>query len=88
MNTQNVAHIKEGIKDNSAYRLLSLKAVREWLGLSRSTLYRIMDGDDDFPRPLKVCGKLLFVEAEIKSFIDRAKSLRRHFSLALAGGAL
>ena len=85
---KNLVHSLEGIKENSSYRLLSIKTVREVLDISRSTLYRLMDGDDDFPRPLKVCGKLQFVEAEIKNFLDRAKSLRRHFSLALAGGAL
>ena len=68
---------------------IGMKSVERLLSLSRSTIYRFLDADDnDFPRPLKIGGKVQFVAAEVHAWAGRQQSLRRLFAFAFAGGAI
>lgn len=51
-------------------RLISPKEFGDRLCLSRSSIYRLMDGEPGFPRPVKVAQKrIAFVEAEADAYI-------------------
>lgn len=50
-------------------RLIDSKATEERIGLSRWTLWR-MERDGIFPISIKVGGKRLYVEAEVKNWIE------------------
>lgn len=51
-------------------RLISPKEFGERLCLSRSSIYRLIDEESAFPRPVKVAQKrIAFVEAEADAYI-------------------
>jgi predicted DNA-binding transcriptional regulator AlpA len=52
-------------------KLIRLSKALERLGVSRATLYREMERDPLFPRPVRVRGVLLFVADEVDRYISR-----------------
>ncbi|MFC5554452.1 helix-turn-helix transcriptional regulator [Methylobacterium iners] len=51
-------------------KLISPKTFAERLCLSRSSIYRLMDDEPGFPRPVKIAVKrIAFVEAEAEAYI-------------------
>lgn len=58
-------------------RLLVVKQVLELLNISRGKLYRLLNSDPLFPRPIKLGGKLFFYPEEIEEFLLLQKRVER-----------
>jgi predicted DNA-binding transcriptional regulator AlpA len=57
-------------------KLVRLNKTVERLGISRATLYREMERDPLFPKPVRVRGAILFVADEIDAYIERLAQAR------------
>ena len=57
------------VADHPRPKLISIKAVAERVGLSRSSIYRLV-AEDAFPRPVKVSERrVTWLEHEVDAFI-------------------
>ncbi|EIX0203787.1 helix-turn-helix domain-containing protein [Escherichia coli] len=50
-------------------KLLTVRQTLELLNISRGKLYKLLNSDPLFPRPIKLGGMLYFVPEEIDEFI-------------------
>lgn len=50
-------------------RLLTVRQVLELLNISRGKLYKLLNSEALFPRPIKIGGQLYFLPEEIDEFI-------------------
>lgn len=50
-------------------KLLTVRQVLELLNISRGKLYKLLNSEPSFPRPIKLGGKLYFLPEEIDEFI-------------------
>ncbi len=51
-------------------KLLTVRQVLELLNISRGKLYKLLNSEPLFPRPIKLGGMLYFVPEEIDEFIS------------------
>ncbi|HFU4723837.1 TPA: helix-turn-helix transcriptional regulator [Escherichia coli] len=51
-------------------KLLTVRQVLELLNISRGKLYKLLNSEPLFPRPIKLGGMLYFVPEEIEAFIN------------------
>jgi excisionase family DNA binding protein len=68
--------------------LLSIKAVASWLGVSRPTIYRLVDAGA--LHPVRVGERLRFYPADVRAYLDRGgdgESEETPGSRAKSGGA-
>ena len=57
-------------------RLLTRAQVQERLSISRTSIYRLLESDESFPRPLRISGRTLrWREAAIAAWIDSREAL-------------
>ena len=57
-------------------KLLRLSKAVEKLGISRATLYRLIESDDDFPKPVRLRGFPMFFADEVDAYLDRLAETR------------
>lgn len=56
---------------NSPIQILRVRAVEKRLGVSRPTIYRWLDNDPTFPRPVKIGSHSVgWVESEINAWLE------------------
>lgn len=58
-------------------RLLTVKQVLELLNISRGKMYKLLNSDPLFPRPLKISGKIYFIPEELEEFIKLQRRVER-----------
>ena len=57
-------------------RLLTRAEVQKRLSISRTSIYRLLESDASFPRPLQISGRTLrWREAAITAWIDSRETL-------------
>lgn len=63
--------------------MISVKGLAEILMLTKSSIYRLLDEDPNFPRPVRLTGRrMAFLEPEVDAYIqaridDRDKNPKR-----------
>ena len=72
------------VLDPPARRLISMRETYERLGCSRTTIYKQIDTDPTFPRPLKVGNRTVFAEHLLNEWID-AQIARSRGEVAAGG---
>ena len=53
-------------------RLLRLRQVQEYVPFCRSKIYQLLD-KNEFPKPLKVGGSIVWKESQIKKYIEKLR---------------
>ena len=56
-------------------RLITLSAAHQQLGISRSKLYKMLEGDE-IPRPIKIGRRAFFSERELQGWIADRLAMR------------
>lgn len=57
-------------------KLLTVRQVLELLNISRSKLYRLLNSEPSFPRPIKLGGQLYFIPEELDKFISLKRQVK------------
>lgn len=64
------------------YQIIRLSAVAKMLGLSRATIWRRLNDDPTFPRPLKLGSSdrsaVGFIQSEIEDWLKKSANLRHN----------
>jgi len=55
---------------NTSPIFITIKNLKTRLSISTSTAYRLFDQDPDFPKPVRIGRKVLFVESEVDAYIQ------------------
>lgn len=64
------------------YQIIRLSLVAKMLGLSRSTIWRRLNDDATFPRPLRLGSSrrsaIGFIQSEIEAWLEKSAQLRQN----------
>lgn len=58
-------------------KLLTVRQTLELLNISRGKLYKLLNSEPLFPRPIKIGGQLYFLPEEIDEFISLQRRIKR-----------
>ncbi|EFA4900013.1 hypothetical protein BvCmsKSNP016_03844 [Escherichia coli] len=58
-------------------KLLTVRQTLELLNISRGKLYKLLNSEPLFPRPIKIGGQLYFLPEEIDEFISLQRRVER-----------
>ncbi|EEW6474867.1 helix-turn-helix domain-containing protein [Escherichia coli] len=58
-------------------KLLTVRQTLELLNISRGKLYKLLNSEPLFPRPIKIGGQLYFLPEEINEFISLQRRVER-----------
>lgn len=58
-------------------KLLTVRQVLKLLNISRGKLYKLLNTEPVFPRPIKLGGMLYFIPEEIDEFINLQRRVKR-----------
>jgi predicted DNA-binding transcriptional regulator AlpA len=55
---------------------ITIKILKTRLNISTATAYRMFERDPDFPKPIRIGRKVLFVESEVDNYIQARLAAR------------
>lgn len=58
-------------------KLLTVRQTLELLNISRGKLYKLLNSEPLFPRPIKIGGQLYFLPEEIDEFVSLQRRIKR-----------
>ncbi len=72
----NIDTVADTDKAATPRRFIDRQELQSLLGMSRSEVYRRLDGDPDFPRPLHIGRAVRWVSTEVAAFQERLMNAR------------